>query len=121
MTDLPQWAVERAKELVTGVLSGAMAAHDIGQTPEETGIELAAYVARALADAAPKWRTDLENAPKDGAHILIYAGGEQFVAFWAVSIEEGDGQWVIARSPGMAFIVRNPTHWAELPAAPEVG
>ena len=104
MTDVPQWAAEKAKEL-------AAMWNDPGQVDA---------IARALAEAAPKWRTDLENAPKDGAHILIYAGGEQFVAFWDVSIEEGDGQWVIARSPGMAFIVRNPTHWMPLPAEPEV-
>lgn len=103
MTDVPQWAVERAGEL-------AAMWNDPGQE---------AAIARALGEAAPQWRTDMEDAPRDGTCILIYAEGVQFVAFWAVSIEEGDGQWVIARSPGMAFIVRDPTHWMPLPAAPE--
>lgn len=112
----PQWAVERADDLCAQILERAT------DTDYGIGVSLDArdLIARALGEAAPQWRTDMEDAPRDGTCILIYAEGVQFVAFWAVSIEEGDGQWVIARSPGMAFIVRDPTHWMPLPDAPEV-
>ena len=65
-----------------------------------------------------EWQ-DIKTAPKD-ADILLYASitNEQFVAFWGTCIEDCDGAWVFARSPGVSFIVRNPTHWMPLPAPP---
>lgn len=64
---------------------------------------------------------DIATAPKD-RDILVFAAetGEQFVAFWGTAIEDGDTQWVFARSAGMAFVVRDPTHWMPLPAAPGI-
>lgn len=119
MTDLPQWAVEKAEQIENDLV-------------EINGIEISwscvwlndggkEAIARALADAAtPKWQP-IETAPRD-REILIYSPeyDEQFVAFWGVCPDDGDSQWVVARSKDMVVIVRNPTHWLPLPAAPEV-
>jgi hypothetical protein len=61
----------------------------------------------------------IETAPTNG-HVLLYCKetGEQFVAFLGTSIEEGDSAWIYARGRNVAFIVRNPTHWQQLPEAP---
>lgn len=66
-----------------------------------------------------EWRP-ISTAPKDG-DILVYADGEQFVAFWGTAIEDGSGAWVFARGINVAFIVRSPTHWQPLPAPPKEG
>lgn len=61
----------------------------------------------------------IETAPKRG-EVLIYAEetGEQFVAFWGTSIEDGETAWCFARGSGVSFIVRDPTHWMPLPTPP---
>lgn len=61
----------------------------------------------------------IETAPKDG-EVLLYCAetGEQFVAFLGTNPEDGEQQWVFARSPNISFIVRDPTHWMPLPGAP---
>lgn len=61
----------------------------------------------------------IETAPRD-REVLIFAEetGEMFVAFWGTDPEDGDQQWVFARSPSVSFIVRAPTHWMALPAPP---
>lgn len=70
-------------------------------------------------DTPPDWQP-IETAPKD-REVLLYCAetDEQFVAFWGTDPEDGDTQWVFARSPAVSFIVRSPTHWREKPAAPE--
>jgi hypothetical protein len=61
----------------------------------------------------------IETAPTRG-DVLLYCAetGEQFVAFLGTSMEEGDQEWVFARGPDLAFIVRDPTHWQPLPEPP---
>lgn len=74
---------------------------------------------KARADErASKWQP-IETAPKRG-EVLIFCEetSEMFVAFWGTDPEDGDQQWVFARSPQVSFIVRDPTHWMPLPGAP---
>lgn len=67
-----------------------------------------------------RWRC-ISTAPRD-RDVLIYAveTGEQFVAFWGTCIEDGDQQWTFARGDGVAFIVRDPSHWMPLPDPPVI-
>jgi len=65
----------------------------------------------------------IETAPKDGTTVLLYLPeyDEVRTAFYATAVEDGDEQWVIARSVGetaIAFIARNPSHWQPVPASP---
>lgn len=61
----------------------------------------------------------IETAPSNG-EILLYCKetGEQFVAFLGTCIEDGERDWVFARSKDISFIVRDPTHWMPLPSPP---
>jgi len=103
MTELPQWAVERAKEL-------AAMWNDPGQE---------AAIARALAEAAgPKWQP-IETAPKDTV-VLTDCGTAMHYA----------GQWFLCTAGGAVPSCADwgrevseisPSVWAPLPAAPEVG
>lgn len=61
-----------------------------------------------------EWRSDIESAPRDGSSILLakvpcnhWCG--IFVAYWG-----DDDEWHYA----VDRVVRNPTHWMPLPAAP---
>lgn len=55
-------------------------------------IEHARDLVNALdADAAGPWRTDVENAPKDGTMMLCEFGGESFRDI--VTAEFRDGVW----------------------------
>lgn len=72
-------------------------------------------------NAPAQWQT-IKSAPKDREVLLFCAEtGEQFVAFWGTDPEDGDQQWVFARSPSVSFIVRSPTHWCDLPTRPAKG
>ena len=98
VSDIPQWAVERAREL-------AALWNDPGQEDA---------IARALAEAAkPKWNFDMEAAPRDLTDILVIDRvGKQTAVCWL-----GNG-WVEAR--GCEEEVKNPVAWMPLPTAPEV-
>ena len=67
----------------------------------------------------PKWQP-IETAP-EGRDILVYCEktGEMFVVFWAMQVDNGKYNWVIARAnDGTCFICNNPSHWMPLPDHP---
>lgn len=105
---IPQWAVERAREL-------AALWNDPGQEDA---------IARALADAAPGWRTDMENAPDDGTTFIVgtwvkNTQGEQWWESYAVWLDDETGE--ISASCDCPWSFSDFEHWMPLPAAPEVG
>ena len=111
MTDAPQWALERAREL-------AAMWNDPGQ---------GGAIARALAEAAkPKW-LQIETAPMPevgapgyGARVLLAVDcGDGTVKGVRVGWWDGSG-WEIDASYAKDLGYRV-THWMPLPAAPEVG
>lgn len=63
------------------------------------------------------WRTDMENAPRDGTQVLLYAPPVNgYPAIYLMS------RWVGNRRNGRWwdwFANEKPTHWQCLPAAPE--
>lgn len=63
------------------------------------------------------WKT-IESAPKDGASILVYAGGEMYVVKW---IEyDSHGCWCVDDNKHGPFTLRgpSPSQWMELPEKP---
>jgi len=98
MTDLPQWAVEKAREL-------AAMWNDPGQE---------AAIARALAEAAkPGWRTDMDSVPEGELVWLFEPHSEGGFQFAGVRVA---GEW----RNNLDAQIQHPTHWMPLPAAPEV-
>ena len=94
MTDLPQWAVDAGERLWGG-----------------SSLD----IARALAEAAtPKWRADVENMPIGRQILLAHAPSGTVIAS-SLDIPCDTVQMLIGWEWAAA------THWAELPAAPEVG
>lgn len=100
-------------DIVERLRALAKAEHDDLSIGHEAADEITRL--RSLTDWQP-----IETAPKD-KDILLFVGetGEQFVAFWGVSLEDGDGQWIFARAKDLSFVVRNPTHWMPLPPQPK--
>lgn len=83
-------------------------------TPQDYAQAIAAAEAAAGLVTVPGWQP-IESAPRD-REVLLYVAetNEQFVAFWGTCPQDGDTQWVFARGDNIAFLVRDPTHWAPL-------
>ena len=68
------------------------------------------------------WRP-IETAPRDGTRILVFDPVHgQRTAQLLTAMEDGDEQWIYARSLGssaVAFLCR-PTHWKPLDDPPYV-
>ena len=58
------------------------------------------------------WK-DIDSAPKDGGHILLFRPNIMFVGYWA----SGNCGWIIS-APGLPHMQPDPTHWMELPREP---
>lgn len=73
--------------------------------------------------AGQRWRP-IETAPMDGRVPILVTRPDHHprVVHYMVSIEEGDGAWIIARRVGSdpgALVYEAPTHWRPLPDPPE--
>lgn len=80
-----------------------------------------AWQEAALLEADCQWQP-IETAPKD-QWVLLYDAllRRCVVAQWMTAIEDGSGDWVLARrlgSDGLAFVSRDATHWRHLPREP---
>lgn len=65
----------------------------------------------AEAELQTPW-LPIETAPRDGAHVLVYAPGRDGLsALMSVCQWHDDAGWCIDE-------LREPTHWMPLPAAP---
>lgn len=64
----------------------------------------------------------IETAPKD-ARILVYTDDTQecFVVSHMTCVNDGSQEWVCARIDNGAIVIKNPTHWMPVPAAPTGG
>ena len=69
--------------------------------------KLARLFALARRGAAVQWRP-IEEAPKDGTHILVTNGKRQAAAYWWPAV------WMGTTHCGM----NEPTHWMPLPPPP---
>lgn len=81
-------------------------------------VSLQACVEAAEALEAQEWRTDMENAPRDGDEILVGAhlpwhGWRADLVQW----EEVKNNWWI--SGGMSAPPYEPTHWKPLDTPPD--
>lgn len=91
--------------------------------PEKIHINDVEYI---RADLVPNWRTDMENAPKDGTFVLIYDGSqnEARVCEWEHigydyhnRIEKYGWVWGFDTSSGgnYYFTIDNPVKWMPIP------
>jgi hypothetical protein len=81
-------------------------------TAERRMSELSAALITELANAlaAHQWRTDMENAPRDGTPILCWRrGGDCEVFIWS----EKSDHWVDCLG-SIIPTPENPTHWRPL-------
>lgn len=126
MTDIPQWALERADEIVKGADFERLRGYE-QPVYQVYGGELEALkdsIARALAEAAPKWRTDMENIPRDGAPFIVgglvqHVNGNQWWESHVVWLDDETGE--IPADCECPFDLEDFEHWMPLPKAPEVG
>ena len=67
-----------------------------------------------------EWRTDLENAPRDGTRILGYSEifPEQVIVSWRSSGFLGEGWEIYPFSEDWLNTI-NLTHWQHLPQPPK--
>ena len=69
--------------------------------------------------ACMEWRTDFENAPKDGRQILVFNGTEM-AAVEYYQRKDGTAFWELGHSEGIRIYLKRPlTHWMPLPEPPK--
>ena len=55
-----------------------------------------------------EWRTDMENAPRDGEKVVVIVGGDPIITWW-------DGFWQGYDGP----LWGEPTHWKPIDTPPD--
>ena len=70
---------------------------------------------RDTPETVSPWRTDIENAPRDGRDILIVCKGDTYVVYPECGL--GNYDW---QSNEYCFENENITHWMEIPELPEL-
>jgi hypothetical protein len=73
----------------------------------------------ALTQAASGGWQPIETAPND-KRIIVWSGQEMYAAHWARNPFTDDEAWIVAAwgDEGDQALIKNPTHWMPLPAAP---
>ena len=105
------------KDMSNGKLAYAMEVHAAANPGVTEPMRSYLYQAAARLRATD-WRTDMENAPRDGSSFLAYESfGYGDFRIFTVRWDVGDKEcW---RSDVHSFVEFSPTHWQHLPPPPE--
>lgn len=121
---------EQGEQLLFELLDIALIYTEIDEDKTQQELALRTYIAqleskitRLVEDAdeyvekiqqlesAQQWR-EIETAPKDGTHILLFVGGECVTAYYQYT-------WFLVESGEFVCDAGKPTHWMPLPAPPK--